>query len=109
MTRPSTRPDFLHPLIHIGGLLLAMLTSLLMIVTQLEVTSDDLLLLVVFMSVSGCLSIASVYGVYYAGLFRRLPSIRWALFLSILMLSALMFLNIWLTAQAMFTANTIIF
>ncbi|MDZ4769910.1 MAG: HAMP domain-containing sensor histidine kinase [Chloroflexota bacterium] len=105
MTRRSTRPDFLHPLIHIGGLLLAMLTSLMLIVMQLEVTLNDLLLLVVFMSVSGGLSIASVYGVYYAGLFRRLPSIRWALLFSILMLAALMFLNIWLTAQAMFISE----
>jgi signal transduction histidine kinase len=95
----------MHPLVHIGGLLLAMVISLAMIATQLDVTLNDLQLLVIFMSVSGGISILSVYALYYAGIFGRLTSLRWMMLILILLVVALMSLNIWLTARAMFISE----
>lgn len=92
----------MHPLIHIGGLVLAMAMSIGMIAMQLDVTLDDVSLLIAFMTISGGISILTIYFFYYTGVFTRFRRLHWTLLTLIGLMAALMFLNIWLTAQAMF-------
>ncbi|MCK6577799.1 MAG: ATP-binding protein [Anaerolineae bacterium] len=47
-------------------------------------------------------SMGSAYAIYRARLLRRLPSLRWALFVMVILIVALLFANVWVSAQLMF-------
>jgi signal transduction histidine kinase len=86
----------------IAGMLLALLSSLVIVVINLNPPANDIQLLFAFMLVSGSTSILSVYLLYRFGVFERFNSLRWTLLANIVLLIALNFLNVWLTAQLMF-------
>ena len=64
----------------------------------------ELGLMVVFLGVTAAISIIAGYGAYRLGWLDRAPAIRWSLLGGYLVSSLLTFLNVWLTAQLMFTS-----
>ncbi len=64
--------------------------------------SEDLSTLVTLMGVIAAASIIGAYAAYRFRIIRRLGSLRWALFVTIILTVGLIFLNVWVTAHLMF-------
>ena len=87
------------------GMSVAMAIAVLLVVVRLQPPATDVRLLVLFMSGSGVLTVLLAYGLYRQGLVRWFPSLRWSLLTTVIITVALIFLNVWVTAQLMFISE----
>ncbi|MCU0497194.1 MAG: HAMP domain-containing histidine kinase [Anaerolineae bacterium] len=95
----------LAPWFLIGGLILAFVVSLSLVVSLLNPPLIDVIWLFVFMLTSGLTTIAAAYGFYRWRLIQRFKSLRWALVTTITLTVILTFANVWYTAQLMFISE----
>ncbi|GAB4576352.1 MAG: hypothetical protein Kow0077_32310 [Anaerolineae bacterium] len=85
-----------------AGFLVALAVSLAVFIIALNPPGEDIRLLVLFLTVSGMLSILAAYGIYRAGLVHWFRSLRWTLLVVVTLTVLLVFVNVWGTAQLMF-------
>lgn len=88
-----------------GGLLLALISALAVFIPALNPPGGDVRLLILFLSVSGTLSIVGAYALCRFGLLHWLSSLRWTLLVTICVTVLLVFLNVFVTAQLMFISD----
>jgi signal transduction histidine kinase len=86
------------------GVLLVLGLSLLAFYAVMRPSSQDLVLMTLFLSVTAVISLVAGYGVLRLGWLDRLPSIRLSLLAGYVLSSLLTFVNIWLTANLMFAS-----
>ncbi|MBN1963388.1 MAG: HAMP domain-containing protein, partial [Anaerolineae bacterium] len=89
-------------LLFVAGVVVALIAALIVIVLALNPPGSDIGQLVVFLLSSSGATLLAAYAVYRRGLARWFRSLRWALLVTILLTVALVFLNVWITAQLMF-------
>ena len=95
-----------YPVLYlIGGTILALIASLVVVITGLQPTQDELRLLVQFMLVSGLSTILAVYFLYEHILANWMNSLRWSMLVTVFTTVTLVFVNVWATAQLMFINN----
>ena len=76
-----------------------------MVIIGLQPPQSDLQLLVQFMLVSGLITILAVYFLYEYVLANWMNSLRWSMLVTVFTSVALVFINVWATAQLMFINN----
>ncbi|NDJ78830.1 MAG: HAMP domain-containing histidine kinase [Chloroflexi bacterium] len=84
---------------------LALALALLFITLRLQPPARDVELLVIFMSASGVVTVGVTYMLYRSGLALWFPSLRWSLWAMVIFTVALVFFNVWVTAQLMFISE----
>lgn len=87
------------------GLFLGLMAAMLFIIPTLNPPSQDMRLLVLFMTSTGILTIAVAYAMYRLGLVSWFSSLRWSLLVTIILTVLLVFFNVWVTAQLMFISS----
>jgi signal transduction histidine kinase len=94
------------PLLSIlSGMSAALALAVLYIIYRLQPPTGDVRLLVVFMSGSGLLTVLLAYLLYRRGIVQWFPSMHWSLLTSVVITVALIFVNVWFTAQLMFISK----
>jgi signal transduction histidine kinase len=94
------------PLLSIlSGMSAALALAVLYIIYRLKPPTGDVRLLVVFMSGSGLLTVLLAYLLYRRGIVQWFPSMHWSLLTSVVITVALIFVNVWFTAQLMFISK----
>ncbi len=92
-----------YPLITlIVSVFLALLGAMVVVIPTLNPPSQDIQLLVIFMTSSGLLTVLLAYALYRFGLVAWFRSLRWTLLATIVITVLLVFANVWVTAQLMF-------
>jgi signal transduction histidine kinase len=91
------------PIRYALGVILIVALSLLLFNTLMRPASTDLGLMALFLSVTAVVSILAGYGAYRLGWMNRSPALRWTLLGGYALSSLLTFLNVWITANLMFT------
>jgi len=86
----------------LGSGLAGLLAALLLVMVTLSPPMDDVRLLFLFMSVTGGLSVFAAYVLYRRGMSRWFRSLRWVLLAITVLTVALVFVNVFVTAQLMF-------
>ncbi len=79
--------------------------ALLLLIMGEGAPPEDIRILFAFMCFSGSASMALAYGLVRGGVIHWFNSVRWTLLAAILMTVALVFVNVWLTAQLMFISE----
>jgi signal transduction histidine kinase len=93
------------PLRFILGVILIVALSLLLFNILMRPASSDLGLMALFLSVTAVVSIIAGYGAYRLGWMNRSPTLLWTLLGGYALSSLLTFLNVWMTANLMFTSD----
>jgi signal transduction histidine kinase len=91
------------PLRFIFGILLILGLSLVIFYLTMTPPMNEIGLMAGFLSVTALISALVGYGAYRFGWINRAPTLLWSLLGSYLLASALTFLNVWFSAQLMFT------
>ncbi len=99
---PQSDPDMILPLRFVGGVLFALVGTLLLFYLYMGPQTSDLQLIAIFLSITAAVSILAGYGVYRLGWLNLSPRLSWTLLGSYALSSFLTFLNIWFTAKLMF-------
>lgn len=95
-----------YPLFFLmGGTSAALVVGLLIVSMRLDPPSKDMQQLLLFMGVSGLLTVFAAYLFNRLGLVWLLPSLRWSLLINIIMTVLLVLVNVWFTAQLMFISQ----
>ncbi len=89
----------------IGGAALVIGLSLWIFNLVMEPQLNDLLLMVLFLSITAVISVLAGYAVYQVGWINHSPTIRWTLLGGYGLASILTFLNVWVTARLMFASK----
>ncbi|MDX1991153.1 MAG: ATP-binding protein [bacterium] len=112
MNLPEMRPPMrqaLKPLLPVSGLILSVLVAyvvaMLIVVPLVMPPMQDVILLFVFMSSSGGLTVLLAYLLYRRGMTRWFTSLRWTLLATCVLNALVVFVNVWLTAQLMFISQ----
>jgi len=66
---------------------------------------NDLMLMAIFLSITAIISVLASLAAYRLGWMKRSPTIRWTLIGSYILASVLTFINVWMTANLMFTSE----
>lgn len=105
MNSPSaiSRPSL--PIRFVLGVILIVAVTLLLFNTLMRPASSDLGLMALFLSVTAVVSIVAGYGAYRLGWMHRSPTLLWTLLGGYALSSLLTFLNVWMTANLMFTSD----
>ena len=98
-------PRTTMPLRFILGVVLIVALSLLLFNILMRPASSDLGLMALFLSVTAVVSIIAGYGAYRLGWMNRSPTLLWTLLGGYALSSLLTFLNVWMTANLMFTSD----
>jgi signal transduction histidine kinase len=85
------------------GVIVIVALSLVLFNTLMRPASTDLGLMALFLSVTAVASILAGYGAYRLGWMNRSPALSWTLLGGYALSSLLTFLNVWITANLMFT------
>lgn len=92
------------PLRFLGGVILALATTLVLFYGVMRPPAGDLRAMATFLAITATLSLAAGYIAYRGGWLSRSPRLSWTL-LGIWGLSGVLtFLNVWLTARLMFAS-----
>ncbi|MEP7286825.1 MAG: ATP-binding protein [Chloroflexota bacterium] len=92
-----------HPLFAFAfGVLLALSLVIAIAGPMLDAPPNDVLLLMLFLSSTGGLSVLTSFALYKFGLAHWFSSLRWALLAMVVLTVVLIFVNVWITAQLMF-------
>lgn len=103
MNPPKHNPYSLQTIgLLLGSGLAGLLAALLLVMVTLSPPMDDVRLLFLFMSVTGGLSVFAAYVLYRRGMSRWFRSLRWVLLAITVLTVALVFVNVFVTAQLMF-------
>mgnify|MGYP000971205302 CR=1 FL=1 len=103
MNPPKHNPYSLQTIgLLLGSGLAGLLAALLLVMVTLSPPIDDVRLLFLFMSVTGGLSVFAAYVLYRRGMSRWFRSLRWVLLAITVLTVALVFVNVFVTAQLMF-------
>ena len=98
-----SRPSL--PIRFVLGVILIVAVTLLLFNTLMRPASSDLGLMALFLSVTAVVSIVAGYGAYRLGWMHRSPTLLWTLLGGYALSSLLTFLNVWMTANLMFTSD----
>ncbi len=101
--KSAKTPLYVIPILSL--VVLALLIGAVMFTLPRLGVSEDLGTLLIVMAVIGVASIAGGYVSYRLRLARWLGSLRWALLVTMILTVALIFLNVWVTAQLMFISQ----
>jgi signal transduction histidine kinase len=101
----SSRPQSRLTLRFAAAVLITMGLALTIFQVIMQPDSRELLLMVLFLSVTSGITLISGYLAYRSGWINRAPSLRASLLATYLIGAALSFLNIWLTARLMFVSQ----
>jgi signal transduction histidine kinase len=85
------------------GVIVIVALSLVLFYSLMRPASTDLGLMALFLSVTAIVSILAGYGAYRLGWMNRSPALSWTLLGGYALSSLLTFLNVWITANLMFT------
>lgn len=85
-----------------AGIFLAMVGAVFVVVSTIEPSTEDLTLLIAFMSGTGIATLAVSFVVHRHGLARWFRSLRWALLFTVVLTVALVFVHVWVMARLMF-------
>jgi len=99
---PQSHSNMMLPLRFVGGVLVALVGTLLLFYLYMGPQTSDLQLIALFLSITAFVSIMVGYGVYRLGWLNLSPHLSWTLLGSYGLSSFLTFLNIWFTAKLMF-------
>ncbi len=91
------------PIRFVMGVIAIVALSLLLFNALLRPASTDLGLMALFLSVTAVVSILAGYGAYRLGWMNQSPALGWTLLGGYALSSLLTFLNVWITANLMFT------
>lgn len=95
----------IHPLILLlAAVIIAAIIPLVFVALTLNPPFSDLQQLFVYMFASGVLTVGIAYGLYQRRLLQQMVSLRWSLFTIVMLTVLLIFINVWITAQLMFTS-----
>jgi signal transduction histidine kinase len=83
----------------------ALVLSLAIIIIALSPPMQDIQLLFLFMSSTGCITIGTVYFLYRRGAMQWFRSLRWTLLAITVLTVLLVFVNVFVTAQLMFISR----
>ncbi len=97
-----TPPRLMLPLRFVGGVIIALLATLLLFILLMRPPMNDIEAMVAFLSITSLVSVAVGYGVYRAGWLQQSPRLLWTLVGQSGLASVLTFINVWLTARLMF-------
>jgi signal transduction histidine kinase len=86
----------------VGGVILALLGSLLFFYLLMNPPMAELWLMASFLAVTAVISIIAGYGAYRLGWMRQSPRLSWTLMGGYALSSLLTFINVWVTARLMF-------
>jgi signal transduction histidine kinase len=96
---------FPFPIIFVS-MTAALALAMLFITLRLNPPIRDVQLLTLFMFGSGAFTVAAAYAFYRrGGIGQKLRSLRWMLLTIVLITVALIFINVWITAQLMFISE----
>jgi len=87
------------------AVLAAFALAMLVIIPALNPPMEDVRQLFLYMAASGLLTIAIAYVFYRQRVWQHLFSLRWTLFIIIVLTVFLIFANVWITAQLMFISE----
>ena len=79
-----------------------LILTLILIQVIMSPSLDDLMYLLIVLSLTSLVSMILGFGSYKLGLWKRLPRISYALILGYILSSGLIFFNVWVTARLMF-------
>lgn len=104
MTTPTTSsyPRLALPLRFVGGVIVALLATLLLFILMMRPPMSDIEAMVTFLSITALISLTVGYGIYRAGWVEQSPRLVWTLLTQSGVASVLTFINVWLTARLMF-------
>lgn len=95
-------PRFMLPLRFVGGVIIALLATLLLFILLMRPPMSDIEAMVTFLSITALISLTVGYGIYRAGWVEQSPRLVWTLLAQSGVASLLTFINVWLTARLMF-------
>lgn len=87
------------------GIILVLLLAILTFYLVMRPEVSDLRLIALSLSATSIITLLAGYFAYRLGWIGRIPSLRWALFGTYVISSALTFINVWLTARLMFFSD----
>lgn len=87
--------------LSILGVLASLILALLIIMSAIMPTTEDINFLIVFMAGTAIITITMSYILYRQGLARWFRSLRWAILATVILTVTLVFVNFWITARLM--------
>lgn len=87
--------------LSILGVIAALILALLIIMSALMPSTEDINFLIVFMAGTAIITITVSYILYRQGLARWFRSLRWAILATVVLTVTLVFVNFWITARLM--------
>jgi signal transduction histidine kinase len=99
------RPSWKRHLRFVGTVALTLALALGVFFLLMHPPMADLGFMTLFLAITALISVAVGYGAYRLGWIHRSPRISWVLLGSYALASALIFLNVWVTARLMFASQ----
>lgn len=94
------------PLLSIlSGMSAALALAVLVVVLKINPPAKDVRLLILFMSVSGVLTVLLAYHLYCQGMSKWFSRLQWSLIATVIITVVLILINVWVTAQLMFISE----
>lgn len=101
-TLPSLPRRWSLPARFVGGVVATLVAGLALFWLVMNPPMGDLALMTAFLSITALGSILAGYAAYKLRWLQKAPGLRWAIFGTCALSSALTFFNVWLTARLMF-------